>query len=755
MLDVIVVRTLARTLAREVVLSGGAFLLSVGWHWHTGEHQLFLPAWVRLVAAALLLRVGYAAGRYAAVNGAERMFGPGLHPRAFGRWLDACWLLFSAVGGAYFLRDHLVRHDYLIGLIVIGLLLGYVGLRTVLPAGSGRTAIVAAVEVCLSIIVAQLLIQYVTHRYAIVALTPESWKHVVLRRTAVVSTLWMTTLAAAALALRWLPRWWRTLPPAAWWLCYTSWIFLGLLNIAIAFYSGLYFTPIVLDHIRGSGNVIFQPFTFGVFGIFFAVSALTLGLLRRYLRAMGDTRPRWRIASCTIGLVALAVGGVSGVWRDVPEYVVLASLADAWRGDRQAGAVAPQTFAKLERFGLDYQLNDFFVARRDRIYDPTAALVNRGTLGSARPNVIIIFWESFSSRLSEIYNSKLNNVTPGVQRMVDHPRTTLFRNYYNATTQTVTSLLSTLCSFLPPFGHEEVRQLQNLSRLKFSCLPQVLRQHGWGAGVYVTAVKKDFANKDSMLSSMGVTSLGTAELKRWIAGPPLSWGYSDHQLFPAFWEVIRQQSEPFLAMLSTIDSHAPYNLSRDAVPYGDGSNELLNATHSTDDAFRKFWEAFVASDLADRTMLVVVGDHPAYPSVLLQHAIQPEDGSTIGYYDETFLALYLPDANLPRVVDTYASSIDLTPTLLHLLSVNTPNVFEGHSIFDARARYPNLLGMDASGLYVNQLDAHGVRRVRYDLRHVLTCSPNAPAVSVLTLCELKEFFLWKRAMYARGRLFAP
>jgi hypothetical protein len=118
--------------------------------------------------------------------------------------------------------------------------------------------------------------------------------------------------------------------------------------------------------------------------------------------------------------------------------------------------------------------------------------------------------------------------------------------------------------------------------------------------------------------------------------------------------------------------------------------------------------------------------------------------------------MYVPDSVLPKEVTTYASGLDFAPSILHMLDINKPNSFDGHSIFDDQKKYSNLLGMHELGLYINEVvDKNGKRKVSYDVPDNLTCDENAVVSSTapLTLCEFLHFYKWKRQMFEEGRLW--
>jgi phosphoglycerol transferase MdoB-like AlkP superfamily enzyme len=279
---------------------------------------------------------------------------------------------------------------------------------------------------------------------------------------------------------------------------------------------------------------------------------------------------------------------------------------------------------------------------------------------------------------------------------------------------------------------------------------------GYNYSGYITAVEKDFAHKDTIFESMGTDEVfGTQELAKLIKGEPLSWGYSDHQMFPVLWDKAQTAKQPYLLMLSTVDTHPPFNLAKDVVPYGDGKNDLLNSFHTTDDAFSKFWDEFRQSSLADNTILIAVADHAIFPGALTKD-IFPADAGKINFYDENAFLMYVPDNILPKEVDMYSSALDFAPTILQMLNVNTANAFEGYSIFDDRAKYPNILGMHEFGLFIDQADESGKRTTAYAIPTDISCTAgdyNNNTSSPLTLCEYLDYYHWKRQAFEEGRFW--
>ena len=359
-----------------------------------------------------------------------------------------------------------------------------------------------------------------------------------------------------------------------------------------------------------------------------------------------------------------------------------------------------------------------------------------------------------------INHLKEKNVTPNLVNFAREKNTTIFNNYFNASTPTVTGILAQLCSFLPPTGHTEINDAGHWTKFYLKCLPNILQESGlYKDSSYVTAVEKDYANKSTIYESIGVQkTFGTEELYNYISGKPLGWGWTDHQMFSALPKIMDEMKEPFLFMFSTVDTHFPYTKSTDIIKYDGGQSVVLNSYHTTDDAFGKFWQEFKDSKYYQNSITIVVADHASFPGAYLNVPSYKKnpDYTNLSYYDKTVFMINIPDTVLPKEINTYSSSLDFAPTILHMLNINSSSTFEGYSIFEERKNYHNLLGMHEFGLYINQETKTG-RQISYDipsnLKSSCSASPSSTIDSELTLCEFEQFYRWKREMLEQGRLW--
>ena len=147
--------------------------------------------------------------------------------------------------------------------------------------------------------------------------------------------------------------------------------------------------------------------------------------------------------------------------------------------------------------------------------------------------------------------------------------------------------------------------------------------------------------------------------------PASDWGYDDRLMCDWFADRVIALSEsraPYLAGLLTLSSHTPFD-----VPYAMFDDRVLNAMAFSDDCVGKMIVRLKASPAGEYLRVVLVADH-VYPyqrtlvyNEPLRHRIP---------------MIWLGGAvAAPRVVDTYASQIDICATILGQLGID-------HSDFD-------------------------------------------------------------------------
>lgn len=741
----------------------GSFIIVAGWNWYHLSHRphgrfivISLVMWAVVFLFFHLGKLGY-------IYLAKRTHRHFFWYTEFKNFLDKLFFFFSLFFIIFFFKNELWSLFYVSALFLF--LFNRLHSQISLHPDAHHWLLVNKSVFILGYFIFLLssLAQYLAYHYYILDSNARFY-NIVIFRSFSITMFWLFGFAIAGFIFLRLKIWWRYIVLGLWIFLFFGFMFFWAVNTGVLVFSSLYLSPFMFTQVEGASNLFLGENNLIILGFLVIFIAIFVFVLRQVVRAIQNTPRRyWYFYNFVIAFIAILSFFSIASFRNTPEYLVARSFYKYFRGETEMVTLSPTTQKKLEQFGLFYNLGKFNIARRDQVYVENEKKLPE-KFSQQSPNIIIVFLESFSARLTGPYNEKYREVTPGLNDFSNNTNTTIFKNFYNASTPTITGLISDLCSILPPTGHNEIQEEKRLQNHHLLCLPEILKKHGKYEQIrYITAVDKNFSNKNSIFKSMGVDDVwGLEELKKNLGTEPLSWGYSDHQMFPMMWSSIEKESvRPFLYMLSTVDTHPPFNISQDMEKYKEGESDLLNAVHSTDDAFGQFWQDFKNSPRYDDTMVIAIADHAVFPTAYDRKNF-PEEYGQYNFYDELFFGLYIPDNILPEKVEVYSSSIDFTPTILQILGINIPNSFEGHSIFADREKYPNILGMHEFGLYINQISKTKTqnselfsRDIQYDIPSNLNCDEEVvnENENKLSLCEFLEYYRWKRQMFEEGRFW--
>lgn len=583
--------------------------------------------------------------------------------------------------------------------------------------------------------------------------------NIVLFRSFGMTMFWLIGFALAMVLYRVIGSWLRYVFLLIWTSLFAFWTIFWFVNLSVLYFSGFYISPLVLAHAdKGAEIILLNNVTYIIVACFIVVMIVFIFIFRHVKSAHYFVpRKHWYYYALFLLGVSIIPFAELFPFQNLPDFLIVKSFYQNSFGfnvETDKSNLSPVILAKLKNFGLNFNLDESKVAHKEEIFKKKSLLLP-DKFYEKKPNILIVFFESMSARYTDVYNPKFTDLTPGFDEMVKDSNTTIFKNYFNSSTPTFSGLYSQLCSFLLTTSSAEISENNKTAGRRLLCLPEIVKKYGgYNEVEYALGIDKTFANTGTIFEAMGVDSIyDWYGLSKYMDKKPLSWGYSDHQIFPVVFDLLSKKSKnsdaPWFFMVSTLDTHLPYNLPKDIVLYKDGEEKVLNTVHTSDDAFLKFWEEFKGSDLYKNTIVIVTADHAMPPGALNKKYF---DDVAVSPYDKILFMMYIPDNILKKEYDIYSSQLDFTPTILHLLGINIPNSFEGHSIFDDRANYPYLLGMDEYGIYINIPSDNDKRFVNYGVPSYLQCD-RSPDLFIrrLTSCEGLSFYNWEKKMWKEGR----
>lgn len=293
-------------------------------------------------------------------------------------------------------------------------------------------------------------------------------------------------------------------------------------------------------------------------------------------------------------------------------------------------------FSEQERAGRFEQL---------RGNNPAAGPTQK-VLNTDRPNVVVVILESFSRSFMDMTVDN-QAVMPNLQRFKEEG--VWFENFFASSFRTDRGEVAVLSGF-PAQTNLSIMKLPEKSHN----LPSIARSLG-RAG-YTTSFTYggdlNFTNQASYMYATGWQTL-TWQKDLKFDRKAADWGYDDELMCNYFADqviALDAAGRPFLAGLLTLSSHQPFD-----VPFHKFDDKVVNAMAFTDDCLGQMVERLKASPAWKNLLIVFVADH-GYPF------------GDMGNYTvdrHRIPMIWLGGAvESPRVVDTYASQIDICASVL-------------------------------------------------------------------------------------------
>jgi hypothetical protein len=399
-------------------------------------------------------------------------------------------------------------------------------------------------------------------------------------------------------------------------------------------------------------------------------------------------------------------------YRQAPVASLLHHLVEVQKVSRLfASGRAPGSALELSTLSID----DYPFERRI-IYRSPLPFPSRGTYPGP-PNVVVIFTEGFSARLIGAYGGTYPGLTPNIDRLA--ARSMRVDNYYNHTAATYRALQGQLDSGYPEAGGkgEDVswdgkENIGRLSRVRYQTVPRLLREAGYRS--YFFSPHSDAIPLNAMIAAIGFDTVFNYEhavgLSPRYGEKPIQGSLNDAALFDEMIDFFRAHEKnagqrPMFVGAYNIGTHAFMERVDGGVPYGDGSNHVLDRDHDFDLALGRFLDYFFASPYARNTVLILTADHATYPEPAYRQLMDP---SYKPYFvDRIPLIIYDPTHAMPSTYDAAGrTSVDFAPTLMQLLGIRkASNSFLGTTLFEpAEGRF----GFSAIGNDFLATDRHTV-----------------------------------------------
>jgi len=295
-------------------------------------------------------------------------------------------------------------------------------------------------------------------------------------------------------------------------------------------------------------------------------------------------------------------------------------------------------------------------------------------------NVILV---SMESTQSFVINETVNGeeITPFLNDFIDE--SWYFENFYHQTAQGKTSDSEFLLdNSLYPLGRGAVFFTHGSN--EYTATPEIIKEHGYFSSV-LHANNKSFWNRDIMYQSLGYDKYYDIESYDVNEYNSVGWGLKDKEFFEQSVDILKSQPQPFYSKLITLTNHFPFELEEedkmiDELTTGSRTlNRYIPTVRYQDEALKVFIEKLKEEGLYENSIIILYGDHYGI-SENHNRAMGEFQGKEITAFESVQLQrvplyIHIPgvtDKN-PEVISKVSGQIDLKPTILHLLGINTKN----------------------------------------------------------------------------------
>ena len=307
--------------------------------------------------------------------------------------------------------------------------------------------------------------------------------------------------------------------------------------------------------------------------------------------------------------------------------------------------------------------------------------------GYSRPNVVVVICESFSAYKSSMWGNPLNT-TPFFDSL--SRKGIFFDHCFTPSYGTARGVWAVIT------GIPDVAPATSTSSRNPSAVDQhtIINDFEGYNKFYFLGGSTSWANIRGLLTN-NIRGLHLYEQENYSSPKIDVWGISDKNLFLEANKVLKQQPEPFFAIIQTADNHRPYTIPKEdqatfhsvEVPKdslekcGFESNAEMNAFRYTDFGYRTFIQAAAAEKYFGNTIFLFVGDHgiPGDAGTLFPRA-WTDDRLTSEHVP---LLIYAPGMAAPQRLTGDCSQVDVLPTLAGLCHIPYVNTTLGRDLLDS------------------------------------------------------------------------
>ncbi|HHT65984.1 MAG TPA: LTA synthase family protein [Clostridiales bacterium] len=318
-------------------------------------------------------------------------------------------------------------------------------------------------------------------------------------------------------------------------------------------------------------------------------------------------------------------------------------------------------------------------------------------------NLIIIHMESIQQFLIDYHYMDVNGteweVLPFLNELYHSKDSIRFSNLFTQIGQGKSSdaeLMTETSLFGLPRGAAFIRNVDNT----YYAGPHILREKAGYTSAVFHGNAGSFWNRTDMYKGLGYDFFFDADDFMLTEENSTEYGLKDKEFFQQSMEYLEQLQQPFYAKLITLSNHFPfpYDESSQPFPQADTADESVNgyfaASNYADQALQEFFSYLKESGIYENSMIVLYGDHYGI-SDSRNKDLAPLLGRDPDSWSELDniqmrrvpFIIHIPGCSIGFESSVYAGQIDILPTVLHLLGIDTKDqVFLGQDLLSPQRK---------------------------------------------------------------------
>lgn len=292
-------------------------------------------------------------------------------------------------------------------------------------------------------------------------------------------------------------------------------------------------------------------------------------------------------------------------------------------------------------------------------------------------NVIYFHLESIQSFLID-YKLHGKEVTPFLNSMTREKNTIYFDHFFHQTSQGKTADAEFMVEnslYGLPRGSAFITKGLNT----YHAAPAILGPLGYTSAVFHPN-SGTFWNRNEIYKSFGYNMFFHSGYYEMNPDELADYGLMDKPFFEQSIPLLESLPQPFYSKFITLTHHYPYPIDKEDAtisPHTTGDKSVdryFQTARYADEALKQFFDFLKESGLYDHSIIIMYGDHYGI-SQNHNRAMKQVLGKEITPFESTSLQrvplfIRVPGVN-GGVNHEYGGQVDILPTLLHLLGINT------------------------------------------------------------------------------------